>query len=39
MSYEASCMMTEVIWTGSAAPEQAVQDATALFEESVADLK
>lgn len=31
--------MTEVIWTGTAAPEQAVQDGAALFEESVADLK
>ncbi|WP_026370574.1 sugar ABC transporter substrate-binding protein [Kallotenue papyrolyticum] len=31
--------MIEVIWTGAAAPEQAVQDAAALFEESVADLK
>jgi arabinogalactan oligomer/maltooligosaccharide transport system substrate-binding protein len=30
---------TEAIWTGAAAPEQAVQDGAALFEEKVADLK
>lgn len=31
--------MTEVIWTGASTPEQAVQDAAALFAESVADLQ
>jgi arabinogalactan oligomer/maltooligosaccharide transport system substrate-binding protein len=29
----------EVIWTGAATPEQAVQDGAALFDEKVADLK
>lgn len=31
--------MTEVIWTGAATPEQAVQDGAALFAEQVADLQ